>query len=93
MAMSKPAYFDERGHLFRTPEEATQSDIAALLGRIGEGDSLAPGIAKTLFEKRRDIETIFADHDAMLRGVEAPALRSGIGKIGNVTPLTSAKVA
>jgi hypothetical protein len=65
MAMSKPAYFDERGHFFRTPEEATQSDIAALLGRIGEGDSLAPGIAKTLFEKRSEIERIFAAHDEL----------------------------
>lgn len=93
MAITKPAYFDERGHFFRTPEEATQSDLAALLGRIGEGDSLAPGIAKTLFEKRREIERIFADHDAILRGVEAPVLRDAIGKMGNVTAMLSAKVA
>jgi hypothetical protein len=66
MALSKMAYFDERGHFFRTPDEATLSDIAALLGRVGEGDSIAPGIAKTLFEKRGDLERIFAAHDAII---------------------------
>jgi hypothetical protein len=65
MATCGTAFFDSKGHYFRTPEEATMSDLAALLGRVGEGESLAPGIAKTLFEKRAEIEKIFLDHDNM----------------------------
>ncbi|MFM9852573.1 MAG: hypothetical protein ACKVOJ_07200 [Sphingomonadaceae bacterium] len=49
------------------------SDLAAILGRVGEGDSLAPGIAKMLLQKRADIERVFADHDTMI-GTE-PELR------------------
>jgi hypothetical protein len=59
-------YFDRRGQFFKSPEEATISDIAALLGRVGEGDSLAPGIAKILLDRRREIENVLADHDAMV---------------------------
>jgi len=65
MARSGKGFFDSRGHFFRTPEEATSSDLAALLGKIGEGDSLAPGIANMLLEKRDDIERIYAEHDQM----------------------------
>jgi hypothetical protein len=66
MATHGTAFFDGKGQFFRTPEEATVSDLAAVLGRVGEGDGLAPGIAKTLFEKRGDIERIFSDHDEMV---------------------------
>ena len=65
MAKFGIGYFDSKGQYFRTPEDAPLSDLAAMLGRVGEGDSLAPGIAKTLLAKRADIERIFADHDAM----------------------------
>jgi len=65
MANSGIGYFDRRGEYFRTPEEATISDLSSLLGRIGEGDSLAPGIAAMLLERRTEIEEIFADHDKM----------------------------
>jgi hypothetical protein len=67
MATSGTAYFDGKGQFFKTPEDATISDLAGMLGRVGEGDSLAPGIAKTLFQKRIEIERIFADHDDMMR--------------------------
>jgi hypothetical protein len=69
MAVRGFGYFDSRGQFFKHPDEATISDLAAVLGRVGEGDSLAPGIAKILLEKRREIEHIFADHDAMVQGV------------------------
>jgi hypothetical protein len=68
MANRGVGFFDSKGQFFRTPQEATQSDLAAMLGRMGDGDSLAPGIAKILFDKRRDIEHIFRDHDDMLQG-------------------------
>ena len=66
MAKSGRGYFDRKGHFFKTPREATVSDLAALLGQIGEGESLAPGIAHLLLERRAEIEALFADHDAMM---------------------------
>jgi hypothetical protein len=68
-------YFDGRGTFFKSAEEATISDLATVLGRVGDGDSLAPGIAKILLVNRRTIEHIFADHDRMIDGatVATPA--------------------
>jgi hypothetical protein len=65
MAIRGIGYFDAKGQYYKTPEDATVSDLAAILGRVGDGDSLASGIAKTLLQRRRDIERIFADHDAI----------------------------
>ncbi len=81
MAHIGNGYFDKRGHFFKTPEEATISDIAAILGRIGDGESLAPGIAQMLLDRRVDIEEIFVQHDAMVRGNKDDSAAS------NVTPL------
>lgn len=66
MAKKGTGYFDRKGHFFKTAREATASDIAGLLGQIGDGESLAPGIAQTLIEKRAEIERLFKDHDAMM---------------------------
>jgi hypothetical protein len=77
MATHGSAFFDAKGQFFKTPDEATKSDLAAILGRIGEGDSLAPGMAATLFEKRNEIERIFAEHDKMVcNDPVMPELRS-----------------
>ena len=65
MANSGIGYFDQRGEYFRTPAEATISDLAGILGKIGEGDSLAPGIAVMLLDKRKEIEEVFTEHDRM----------------------------
>jgi hypothetical protein len=81
MAHIGNGYFDKRGHFFKTPEEATISDIAAILGRIGDGESLAPGIAQMLLDRRVDIEEIFVQHDAMVQGNKDDIAAS------NVTPL------
>ncbi len=78
MARKGTGYFDRKGHFFKTPREATASDIASLLGQIGEGESLAPGIAQMLIERRADIEKLFAEHDDMMADYEA-----------NVTDITS----
>lgn len=86
MAHKGIGYFDSRGHFFKTPEEATASDLAMLLGKIGEGESLAPGIANLLLERRVDLERIFVEHDE-LKSVEAAARASTIAASGNVTPL------
>jgi hypothetical protein len=65
MAVRGVGYFDLKGNYFRTPEDATLSDLAGLLGRMGEGDSLAPGIARILFDKRHEIEAVFRSYDEM----------------------------
>jgi hypothetical protein len=99
MAIRGSAFFDAKGQFFKTAEDATISDLAAVLGRVGDGESLAPGIAKTLYEQRAHIERIFAEHDNMVAAKvgtklstdevtrQAPKLvADGTGK---VTPLHS----
>ncbi|GMN01709.1 hypothetical protein [Erythrobacter sp. MTPC3] len=66
MAKRGTGYFDRRGNFFKSPRDATASDIAALLGQIGDGESLAPGIAHLLIDQRPAIETLFAEHDDMM---------------------------
>lgn len=101
MAISGLGFFDTRGQYFKSPEDATLSDLASLLGRVGEGDSLAPGIAKILLLKRRDVEKIFADHDAMMnvqsandqvaqRAIRHSSTRSPTGS-AQVTPIAAAR--
>lgn len=87
MAKRGTGYFDSRGHFFKSAKAATESDLAALLGQIGDGESLAPGIAHTLLERRADIERLFADHDAMIAEdqVDGPAKLTDIA--GKVTKL------
>ena len=86
MARKGTAFFDSRGQYFKTAEEATVSDLAAMLGKIGDGESLAPGIAFMLLERREDLERIFAEHDRLLEagGVE-------IDEADNVTAITEGK--
>jgi hypothetical protein len=88
MAHTGIGFFDSRGHFFKTPEEATLSDLSLLLGRIGEGDSLAPGIASMLLERRSEIERIFAEHDA-LKSEQGAARQQILSEAGNVTPLAN----
>ncbi|MGB3470917.1 MAG: hypothetical protein WBA51_08870 [Erythrobacter sp.] len=71
MARSGTGYFDRKGNFFKSPRDATASDLAALLGQIGDGESLAPGIAHMLLERRDMIEALFAEHDAMMADAEA----------------------
>lgn len=75
MATRGIGFFDRKGHYFKTPVDATLSDLASLLGKVGEGESLAPGIAKTLLDKRHEIEKIFRDHDSMLTAPADDSLR------------------
>jgi hypothetical protein len=68
MANLGNGYFDTKGAYFKTPEEATISDLATALGRIGDGDDHTYGLAKMLLEKRAELESIFKDHDEMMMG-------------------------
>ncbi len=66
MAHRGTGFFDSKGNYFKTPEDATISDLAGILGKIGDGDSLAPGIAHMLLDRRSEIERLFAEHDTMM---------------------------
>ena len=66
MARKGTGFFDTKGHYYKTPEEATVSDLASILGKIGDGESLAPGIAHMMLDRRSEIERLFAEHDVMM---------------------------
>lgn len=59
------AYRDAKGDLHANLEKATLEDLAAVLGRVGEEGGMTSGVAKLIFDKRREIERIFAEHDAL----------------------------
>jgi len=79
MAHTGTGFFDRKSNFFKSAREATASDLAALLGKIGDGESLAPGIANMLLERRAEIEQLFTDHDLMV-GEEATLKQARITK-------------
>ena len=85
MARKGTGFFDARGHFFKSPEEATVSDLDSILRKIGDGESLAPGIACTLLDRRGEIERLFAEHDAMMADYQPV----GVGKITRLAPRLS----
>lgn len=85
MAHRGVGFFDGRGHFFKTPDEATISDLSALLGRIGDGESLAPGIAQTLLSRREELEKLFVEHDEMVRD-QARAAADNVSKLPSRRP-------
>ncbi len=86
MARKGIGFFDTKGHFFKSPEEATISDVAALLGKVGEGESLAPGIAHILLRRRDDLEKLFAEHDAMMADYAA-MIDTSVAASANVAKL------
>ncbi|WP_067489273.1 hypothetical protein [Erythrobacter sp. CCH5-A1] len=89
MAHTGTGFFDRKGHFFKTARDATVSDLAALLGQIGEGESLAPGIAYMLLERRTEIERLFAEHDLMLEEEAAMKAARGAELRDNIAKLPS----
>ncbi|WP_379921677.1 hypothetical protein [Erythrobacter sp. R86502] len=89
MAHTGTGFFDRKGNFFKTARDATVSDLAALLGKIGDGESLAPGIAIMLLERRLEIEQLFAEHDQMLAAEAAVKAARVIELADNVSPLQS----
>ena len=82
MAQRGTGFFDRKGQYFKTPEEATVSDLAGILGKIGDGESLAPGIAHTILQRRSEIERLLAEHDSMMADYQPIAL----GRIMRLEP-------
>lgn len=86
MARKGVGYFDSKGHFFKSPDEATVSDISSLLGKVGDGESLAPGIAHILLSRREDLEKLFAEHDAMMAD-HAAMIEKSVDTSSNVSKL------
>lgn len=86
MARKGIGFFDSKGHFFKAPEDATVSDIASLLGKVGEGESLAPGIAHILLRRREELEKLFAEHDHMMADY-ATIIDKSVGDSNNVAKL------
>ncbi len=80
MAHTGTGYFDRKGQYHEGPDQASVSDLATLLGRIGDGESMAEGIAHLILSKRSEIIAIFADHEAMLASMQTEV-------VNVVTPL------
>ena len=67
MAMQCTAFRDSKGGLHATLEKATLEDLAGVLGRVGDEGGMTAGVAKLIFDKRQQIERIFAEHDEIVR--------------------------
>ncbi|WP_404479570.1 hypothetical protein [Novosphingobium sp. BL-52-GroH] len=74
MASECTAYRDSKGGLHSSPEKATLEDLAGVLGRVGDEGGMTGGVARMIFDKRVEIERVFAEHDAIVaRSAEAKA--------------------
>lgn len=87
VAKKGTGFFDKRGHFFKSAAAATESDLAALMGQIGDGESLAPGIAHMLLERRAEIERLFAEHDEMVADEKAAKAAPVVSIASRVTKL------
>lgn len=83
MAIEYTACRDGKGGLHSTSDNA---DLAGVLGRVGKEGGTIADVAKLLFEKREEIERVFAEQDRM---IEAAATASDQG--GDVIPTKEAK--
>jgi hypothetical protein len=92
MARKGIGFFDSKGHFFKSPEDATVSDISSLLGKVGDGESLAPGIAHILLRRREELEKLFAEHDAMMKDYTA-IIDKSVNASPNVAKLPAHKSA
>ncbi len=59
MGKKLTAFANSKGNLFPAPDDATVSDMALLFDSIDLG--------RKVFEQRKEIERIFAEHDEMLQ--------------------------
>ncbi len=92
MARKGIGFFDTKGHFFKSPEDATVSDIASLLGKVGEGESLAPGIAHILLRRRDELEKLFGEHDAMMADY-TKLIDTSVAASANIAKLPAQKTA
>ncbi|GFE77646.1 hypothetical protein [Novosphingobium sp. TCA1] len=86
MATECTAYRDSKGTLHSSLEKATLEDLAAVLGRVGDEGGMTSGVARMIFDKRSEIERVFAEHDAL---VKSAAGREPFGSIRNIHVIKS----
>ncbi|WP_313434700.1 hypothetical protein [Novosphingobium sp.] len=79
MAFECVAYRDSKGGLHSSLEKATLEDLASVLGRVGDEGGMTSGVARMIFDKRAEIERVFAEHDALV----ASASGSLTGNVGS----------
>ncbi|WP_260923226.1 hypothetical protein [Novosphingobium sp. 9] len=80
MATECTAYLDAKGNLHSNLEKATLEDLAGVLGRVGDEGGMTAGVARMIFDKRREIERVFAEHDVLVANK-----RAHTGEAGDVT--------
>lgn len=73
MAIECVAYRDAKGGLHSSLEKATLEDLAAVLGRVGDEGGMTSGVARMIFDKRAEIERVFAEHDALVASAAGSA--------------------
>lgn len=71
MAKATRAFLDNAGKLHVTAENATLSDLEAILGRLGGDAGITSGLAQKIFQKRAEIEAAFAEFDQLTGGANA----------------------
>mgnify|MGYP004701361995 CR=1 FL=1 len=69
MAHSTTAFIDSRKKLHPTPDDATIADLVLMLGGAPENTASA----RAILTNRARIEQLFAEHDAMVSTIPAPA--------------------
>jgi 3-methyladenine DNA glycosylase Tag len=65
--MLKPGlcFYDSTGKSHPSAKAAALAEIAAILGYTGSASGVASALALLVYEKRAQIETVFAQFDAM----------------------------
>ncbi len=87
MASECTAYRDSKGSLHSSLEKATLEDLAGVLGRVGDEGGMTGGVARLIFEKRTEIERVFAEHDAIV----ALQAKANAGPNAGGTPIRAVK--
>ena len=62
------AFEDHKGGLYKTLDQAAQSELAHKI--FGSAESMAPSLAAKVLEKRTEIERIFREYDECKQGEE-----------------------
>lgn len=80
------AWTDSKGQLHPTKEAALYVEIERLLGHVGTGESLAPGIARLLVERRDRLMPLLDAFDADLAGGTDPTPPPGDPGVRPILP-------
>lgn len=71
------AWLDSKGHLHPTKDAALYAEIERLLGHLGSGESLAPGIARLMVEKRETLINLLSAFGTRAEEIDViPLMRS-----------------